>query len=92
MVKSGSEQLKTQCNIVLELFSKHYHNQITFNGVVKDIYIKFIDLRSKLQNNESIEDVSLIGCVRMFVDDTTDYNSPIIKEMEKAEKFLRKLQ
>lgn len=41
---------------------------------------------------ENLDNISFIGCVRMFVADTTDYLSPIIKEIEKAEEMLEKIK
>ena len=46
----------------------------------------------EVKQGETVDNISFIGCVRLFVDDTTDYLSPIIKEIEKAEEMLEKMK
>lgn len=84
--------LQYQCGKVVDYLEKNYANQLNFNGPLKSIYNKFLIAIEKIQFNESIKSITFNGCVRMFVDDTTDYESSVIKDIEKSEQMLKELQ
>ncbi|MEN1967642.1 hypothetical protein WMZ97_06130 [Lentibacillus sp. N15] len=92
MISEVKLELKKQCEVITSYLKDSYPNQLRFNGILKDIYDKFIVLQKKVKNDESLKSISIHGCIRMFVDETTDYSSPIIKEMEKAGELLKKWQ
>ncbi|RDW16453.1 hypothetical protein CWR48_16345 [Oceanobacillus arenosus] len=85
-------ELKKQCEIVIDELKTYYESELRYNGVIKDIHDKFITIIEKIEDGESVQNDSFSGCVRMFVDDTTDYTSPIIKNIEKAENLLERCQ
>ena len=85
-------KFEKQCQLVVDNLEKEYSKEIRFNGAIKTIHSKFLNAIGKAKLEENLVNISFSGCVRMFVDDTTDYLNPIIKEIEKAEAMLEKIK
>ncbi|PEZ08856.1 hypothetical protein CN326_04070 [Bacillus sp. AFS018417] len=81
------------CKNVILLLEQNYSRQIHYNGIIKEIYIKFSEMTEQIQNKEvSSINVDFLSIIRQFVDDTTEYNSPVIREIEKISKILDKIK
>ena len=61
------------------------------NGVMKLIYIRYINALDILKNNKDINQINIIGGVRAYMDSYNDYNNPLLGELHKAEKLNKQL-
>lgn len=77
------EEIKLHCEIIMQILRDDYGRQLEYRRIIKDIY----DIASQITRCEDISEipeVNWIGLIRNFVDDTTDYTSPVIAELEKV--------
>ena len=87
------EKLIFHCNKVLRLIDKEYPYEKRYSGIIKKIYNIIsqicIDAKNNVINDNEVDFTSLII---NFVDDTTDYLSPIIFELEAIKKIMSTLK
>ncbi|MGG0240028.1 hypothetical protein [Bacillus rhizoplanae] len=87
------DELLKHCKNVISLLEQNYSRQINYNGIIKEVYIKFSEMIEKIQNKEiSSINIDFFSIIRQFVDDTTEYNSPVIREIEETSRILDKIK
>lgn len=69
-----------------ELIELEYPEQKNYSGVLRDIYI----LTNDIDNNRIVGNINFSSLARQFVDDTTQYDSPILKTLKDLEVCLNK--
>ena len=70
MAISPKLKFEEQCQLVIDNLEKKYSKELKYNGAIKTIHSKFINAIGKAKLEENLDNISFIGCVRMFVDDT----------------------
>lgn len=83
---------RKQCQTIIKTLEHDYSKQLEYDGALRDIYDTFKDTIRIIEKGESLNEVDFSGFVRMFVDETTDFTNPLIKEIEKVEDILNDLQ
>lgn len=84
-------ELILHCTKVLELLDTEYPNQKSYSGIINKIYKLITEIYEHAKNGFiSDEIINWSGLVRNFVDETTDYNSPILAEVEKIQKIIER--
>ncbi|WP_252226904.1 hypothetical protein [Clostridium sp. ZBS2] len=58
------------------------------SGVMKPIYIRYMNALDILKNNKDINQINIIGGVRAYMD---SYNNLLLGELHKAEKLNKQL-
>lgn len=77
------------CNQLLKLLDEEYPNQKSYPGVIKDIYNSTINVLQAAKNNQQNKPIyNSKSLSRMFVDDTTHFQSPVLKEIEKISQLV----
>lgn len=83
-------ELLEQIEIVIKKLEMEYTNEIK-SGVMKLIYIRYMNALDILKNNKDINQINIIGGVRAYMDSYNDYNNPLLGELHKAEKLNKQL-
>ncbi|SDZ50643.1 hypothetical protein SAMN05421736_11537 [Evansella caseinilytica] len=86
------EQLVRQLQVVIKKLEEDYSNEITYGGIIKDIYIRYKSAESILDNEGETKSIFIEGSTRDYLDSFSDYNNPLLSEMWKAEKLLSELR
>lgn len=77
------------CEKILEELDFEFPNQKYYTGIIKDLYRLFEEVKKCAQNGEVYtKKIEWDSLVRQFVDETTRYDSVIIKEMGILEKLV----
>ncbi|MFJ7511180.1 hypothetical protein ACIQW7_17150 [Peribacillus simplex] len=84
------KQLIDQIKVIINNLEKDYCNEIT-SGVLQLIYIRYKNALDVMENNEDIRELNIIGGVRAYMDSYSDYQSPLLGELHKAEKSHKEL-
>lgn len=83
------DQLKEQCERIRMLLDHYYPNQKRYNGIIKQMDDILIDIIESVNKEEEInKKLNFSSLMRRFVDETTHYSSPIIKEFEDLHEML----
>jgi len=85
----GMKTLKLHCEKVIQLLNTTYSNQLNYSGVIKKIYDSVNEIISAKTNLDKSIDIDWDGLVRTFADETMDYTSPIIFELETIKKLVK---
>ncbi|MBF0786553.1 hypothetical protein IR123_01265 [Streptococcus sp. 19428wC2_LYSM12] len=80
----ASRQLLRQITKVINLLN----NMDNTSSTIKLLLKKYLMIEQKLKSNNINKNDSLIGSTRAYLDSFSDYNNPILVEMDKAEKLL----
>lgn len=80
------EKLNLHCEKVLQLLNNTYQSQLKYSGIIKTIYDNVNKIVLDETNLDNLINVNWDGLIRTFADDTTDYSSPIILELEAIKK------
>ncbi|MCQ9210955.1 MULTISPECIES: hypothetical protein [unclassified Streptococcus] len=64
------------------------NNMDNTSSTIKLLLKKYLMIEQKLKSNNINKNDSLIGSTRAYLDSFSDYNNPILVEMDKAEKLL----
>ena len=83
-------EIKQHCQNIIRILRSDYHTQLEYPGIIKKIYHIVSEILSCSDINE-IPDVRWNSLIRCFADDTTDYSSPVIAELEKLSKLLKQM-
>lgn len=74
------KQYKKQPTSMLELIIKRYNNTLKYVNTINN------------EEEELIEDkINIFGSVRAYLDSASDYNNPILEEMNKTEKLFKEI-
>ena len=88
---SNKDELYEQIKAVLKLIEER-HKENLRKGVLELIYKRYSNALQLLENNEmNKEKFSIAGGVRAYLDSYSDYNNPLLNEMNKAEKLVDEL-
>lgn len=83
------KEIILHCDKILEELDVEFPNQKYYTGIIKDLYHLFEEVKKSAQNGEVYtKKIAWGSLVRQFVDDTTHYDSVIIKEMGILEKLV----
>ncbi len=82
--------LLEQIEIVIKKLEMEYVDEIK-SGVMKLIYIRYMNAVDILKNNKDINKINIIGGVRAYMDNYNDYNNQLLGELNKAEKLNKQL-
>lgn len=87
------DELLEHCKEVISLLDENYAKQINYDGIISEIHIEFSNMIRKIENEE-INNINtdFFSIIRQFVDDTTEFNSPVIIEIERVSKILNKIK
>ncbi|MEG0564353.1 hypothetical protein [Anaerorhabdus sp.] len=84
------EKLKQHCDKVLQVINNTYHSQLNYSGIIKTIYDSINNVVSSETDCDNLNYVDWESLIRAFADDTMDYSSPIILELEAIKKIAEK--
>ena len=79
-----------QIKIVIAKLEIEYSDEIT-SGIIQLIYKRYKNALDILENNKDIKQMIIIGGARAYMDSYNDYNNPILDELYKTEKLIKKL-
>lgn len=77
------EEIKQHCEKVIQMLRLDYPAQLQYPGSIKKIY----DVMLQILSCDELSDVDWVGMVRCFVDETTDYQNPVLFEIDKIAKL-----
>ena len=94
------EEIKQHCEKVIQILRSDYNTQLQYSGIIKKIYDVMLQIIS-CDNVNELPDIHCISCdnvnelpdihwnslARCFADETTDYQSPILFEIDKIAKL-----
>ena len=85
------EEIKQHCEKVIQMLRLDYPAQLQYPGSIKKIYPgsikKIYDVMLQILSCDELPDVDWVGMVRCFVDETTDYQNPVLFEIDKIAKL-----
>ena len=84
------KELMEQIKITINKLEIEYTDKIS-SGIMQLIYIRYKNALDILENNKDIKQINIIGGVRAYMDNYSDYNNPILGELHKAEKLNKEL-
>ncbi|WP_298844980.1 hypothetical protein [Clostridium sp.] len=88
---TNKDKLCEQLKVVLKLIDEKYKEDQR-KGVMELIYIRYSNALQLIRNNEiNKEKLYISGGVRAYLDSYSDYNNPLLDEMDKAEKLVGEL-
>lgn len=79
-----------QIKIVIAKLEIEYADEIT-SGIMQLIYKRYKNALDILENNKDIKQINIIGGARVYMDSYSDYNNPILGDLYKTEKLIKKL-
>ena len=85
------EEIKQHCEKIIQILHSEYNTQLHYSGIIKKIYDIMLQIISFDKVNE-LPDIQWNSIVRCFVDDTMDYTSPIILELEKMQETCKRYE
>jgi len=77
------EEIKQHCEKVIQMLCLYYPTQLQYPGSIKKIY----DVMLQILSCDELPDVDWVGMVRCFVVETTDYQNPLLFEIDKIAKL-----
>lgn len=82
------DELVKHCIEIIRLIDLYYPRQKEYSGIIKKLYKLVCKIRENAENGEIYnKEINWVGLEREFVDDTTDYSSPILTELERIRKI-----
>lgn len=86
----SKNQLIQQIKIVLNNLEQDYCNEIK-SGVLQLIYKRYERGLEILGEDEEIKAINIIGGIRAYLDNYSDYENPLLEELYKAEELYKEL-
>ena len=80
------EEIKQHCEKVIQILRSDYNTQLQYSGIIKKIYDVMLQIIS-CDNVNELPDIYWNDIARCFADETTDYQSPILFEIDKIAKL-----
>ena len=80
------EEIKQHCEKVIQILRSDYSTQLQYSGIIKKIYDVMLQIIS-CDNANELPDIDWVGIARCFVDETMDYQSPVLFEIDKIAKL-----
>ena len=80
------EEIKRHCEKVIQILRSDYNTQLQYSGIIKKIYDVMLQIIS-CDNVNELPDIHWNDIARCFADETTDYQSPILFEIDKISKL-----
>lgn len=77
------EEIKQHCEKVIQILRSDYSTQLQYSGIIKKIY----DVMQQIINVNELPDIHWNSIARCFADETTDYQSPVLFEIDKIAKL-----
>ena len=74
------------CEKVIQILRSDYSTQLQYSGIIKKIYDVMLQIIS-CDNVNELPDIHWNSLARCFADETTDYQSPILFEIDKIAKL-----
>ncbi|MBN8209819.1 hypothetical protein JI666_13765 [Bacillus sp. NTK071] len=84
------KQLIEQIKVVLNHLEVNYSNEIN-DGILQLIYKRYEKALEILENNNDIKNINIVGGVRAYLDSYSDYENPLLGELNKSEKLYQVL-
>ena len=72
------EEIKKHCEKVIQILRSDYNTQLQYSGIIQII---------SCDNVNELPDIHWNSIARCFADETTDYQSPILFEIDKIAKL-----
>ena len=85
------EEIKQHCEKIIQILHSEYNTQLHYSGIIKKINDIMLQIIS-CDNVNELPDIQWNSIVRCFVDDTMDYTSPIILELEKMQETCKRYE
>ena len=76
------EKIKWHCKKIIGLLRLDYSTQLQYSGIIKKIYDVMLQIIS-CDNVNELPDIDWVSMARCFVDETMDYQSPVLFEIDK---------
>ena len=76
------EEIKRHCEKIIQMLRLDYNTQLQYSGIIKKIYDVMLQIIS-CDNVNELPDIHWNSIARCFADETTDYQSPILFEIDK---------
>lgn len=87
----NKNELKEQIKLVIKYLEEKYEESER-KGVLELIYRRYNNALKLLENNvANKENLNILGGIRAYMDSYSDYNNPLLNEMNKAEKLVKEL-
>ena len=80
------EEIKQHCEKIIRILRSDYSTQLQYSGIIKKIYDVMLQIIS-CDNVNELPDIHWNSIARCFADETTDYQSPILFEIDKIKKM-----
>ena len=80
------EEIKRHCEKIIQMLRLDYNTQLQYSGIIKKIYDVMLQIMS-CDNVNELPDIHWNSIARCFADETTDYQSPILFEIDKIAKL-----
>ena len=77
---------KKHCEKVIQILRSDYNTQLQYSGIIKKIYDVMLQIIS-CDNVNELPDIHWNSLARCFADETTDYQSPVLFEIDKIAKL-----
>ena len=80
------EEIKRHCEKIIQMLHSDYNTQLQYSGIIKKIYDVMLQIIS-CDNVNELPDIHWNSIARCFADETTDYQSPVLFEIDKIAKL-----
>ena len=88
-------EIKQHCEKVIQILRSDYNTQLQYSGIIKKIYDVMLQIIScdnvnelpDIHWNNELPDIHWNSIARCFADETTDYQSPVLFEIDKIAKL-----
>ncbi|MDM5333152.1 hypothetical protein QUF56_07930 [Ureibacillus composti] len=86
----NTHHLKNQIKVVINLLNSNYINEIN-SGLFQLLYKRYSDALEILEKDRNVDQINIVGGVRAYMDNYSDYENPLLGEMHEAEKLTKEL-
>lgn len=88
---SNKDEFKKQVKVVIKYLEEKY-KEGERKGVLELIYIRYNNALRVIERDEANKNnLHILGGVRAYMDSYSDYNNPLLNEMNKTEKIVQEL-
>ena len=86
----NTHHLKNQIKVVINLLNSNYINEIN-SGLFQLLYKLYSDALEILEKDWNVHQINIVGGVRAYMDNYSDYENQLLGEMHEAEKLTKEL-
>ena len=88
---SNKDELKKQIKVVINYLEEKY-KESERKGVLELIYKRYNNALRLLESNEANKNnLHILGGIKAYMDSYSDYNNPLLNEINKTEKLVEEL-